>query len=257
MAFTGVTTIPGTTHTVTDADDGYLLLFTNSGPITVTCPGTTSEGVEIVCVQAGDGQITFITSGLGNILNPIIPTTRSKRSYVAIALESTGNFMFNGKMGNDKVLVTSNYAALAAPLVTDDDSKGYSAGSLWVYGTTAYLCVDASTGAAVWQFFTFDGASLLYVNTERTTDLVSTSVTLFNSHSGQTLYIAAGAPVTVTINTGLQSGFNCRVIQDDALSVITLAGTATLKHAVPTVIDGDELIISARVTPGNYNIKLI
>jgi len=40
-----------------------------------------------------------------------------------------------------------------APTVNDDESTGYSIGSVWV--TTAgalYICVDASDGAAVWSF---------------------------------------------------------------------------------------------------------
>jgi hypothetical protein len=53
----------------------------------------------------------------------------------------------------------NNYAATAAPAVTDDDGDGYEVGSVWidVTGDAAYICVDASTGAAVW--LPFDSAS--------------------------------------------------------------------------------------------------
>lgn len=45
-----------------------------------------------------------------------------------------------------------NLAASAAPAVGDDDADGYLPGSLWVDTTAdrAYVCLDASTGAAVW-----------------------------------------------------------------------------------------------------------
>ena len=151
MAFT-VETVTGTTRTLTDSDDGKLLLFTNSAAITVTCPDTMTEGKELVCVQAGDGQITFVTSGAANFLNSATPVTRGKRSYVALTLESNANYAFNGAMGSDKVLVVSNYAATTAPTTSNDDSEGYSAGSIWINTSsdTSYICVDESTGAAVW-----------------------------------------------------------------------------------------------------------
>lgn len=47
----------------------------------------------------------------------------------------------------------SNYAAAVAPAVTDDSGDGYSVGSNW-YDTTAddaYVCLDATVGAAVWK----------------------------------------------------------------------------------------------------------
>jgi hypothetical protein len=53
----------------------------------------------------------------------------------------------------------NNYAASAAPGTGDDDGDGYSVGSIWIdtTGDDAYICVDASTGAAVW--LPFDSAS--------------------------------------------------------------------------------------------------
>lgn len=47
----------------------------------------------------------------------------------------------------------NNYTATAAPAVTDDLDLGYGVGSVWidVTGDDAYVCVDASNGAAVWN----------------------------------------------------------------------------------------------------------
>jgi len=52
----------------------------------------------------------------------------------------------------------NKYDATAAPAVTDDSGDGYSVGSIWVdvTGDAAYICVDASVGAAVWN--PFEGA---------------------------------------------------------------------------------------------------
>ena len=55
--------------------------------------------------------------------------------------------------------VLNKYDATVAPAVTDDTGDGYSVGSVWVdvTGDAAYICVDASSGAAVW--LPFDSAS--------------------------------------------------------------------------------------------------
>lgn len=46
-----------------------------------------------------------------------------------------------------------NYTATTDPTVDDDNTRGYSVNSLWVNQTAdiAYICVDASTGAADWM----------------------------------------------------------------------------------------------------------
>ena len=46
-----------------------------------------------------------------------------------------------------------NVAATTAPGVSNDDTEGYQVGSFWfdVTGDLAYVCLDATTGAAVWQ----------------------------------------------------------------------------------------------------------
>jgi hypothetical protein len=51
--------------------------------------------------------------------------------------------------------------ATAAPAQTDDSGDGYSVGSIWidVTGDAAYICVDASVGAAVWNPFEAAGGA--------------------------------------------------------------------------------------------------
>ena len=47
----------------------------------------------------------------------------------------------------------NNYEAIIDPVVTDDDSEGYSVGSKWINTDSAaiFFCIDATTGAAVWS----------------------------------------------------------------------------------------------------------
>lgn len=50
-----------------------------------------------------------------------------------------------------------NFAASVAPTVNDDSGAGYGVGSIWLDTTadTAFMCLDASVGAAVWASFSF------------------------------------------------------------------------------------------------------
>lgn len=54
----------------------------------------------------------------------------------------------------------SNYTATTDPTTGDDDGDGYEVGSRWVNTTSGeeFVCVDASTGAAVWTSTTDAGA---------------------------------------------------------------------------------------------------
>lgn len=44
----------------------------------------------------------------------------------------------------------NNMVATAAPSISDDSTKGYGSGSIWLYNAVAYACVDATEGKAVW-----------------------------------------------------------------------------------------------------------
>lgn len=54
--------------------------------------------------------------------------------------------------------VKNNLAAVAAPTANDDAADGYSAGSIWIYDSVAYINVDATEGAAVWVVSGVSGA---------------------------------------------------------------------------------------------------
>lgn len=53
-----------------------------------------------------------------------------------------------------------NLAATGAPTVNDDDTQGYSAGSIWfdTNNDAGYICTNATTGAAVWTSVTSGAA---------------------------------------------------------------------------------------------------
>lgn len=53
--------------------------------------------------------------------------------------------------GND--LITNNFIAISAPTVNNGSGDGYSVGSSWinVFTDKSYICVDATTGSAIWR----------------------------------------------------------------------------------------------------------
>jgi hypothetical protein len=143
-----------------------------------------------------------------------------------------------------------NYAATAAPAVTDDLDLGYKVGSEWIDVTNdkAYVCVDASDGAAVWS-----------QTSVRTADTISalTTTDMFlvrdDSDSGDPLETATGtvlmdfvltqlaARPTDTIAT-LADGdmFLCRDDSDagDPVETVTASVLSTYIAAEQNIVAG-------------------
>ena len=81
-------------------------------------------------------------------------------AYICVS-NTTGGASW--KRITNPVAPLNNLSASAAPTTGDDDVDGYSPGSLWVDTTNdgAYLCLDASSGVAVWTSVTAGGSSPL------------------------------------------------------------------------------------------------
>jgi hypothetical protein len=58
-----------------------------------------------------------------------------------------------------------NFTAAADPSATDDNTLGYTVGSVWINTSsqTEFTCMDATTGAAVWQTITADPNIQLHI----------------------------------------------------------------------------------------------
>jgi len=93
--------------------------------------------------------------------NSIVKESGTVKIYKSLGDDNVGNPLEGGSdpawelvidLDNVPVLPQNNYIATTDPTSSDDNTQGYSQGSKW-YNTVsgeAYLCVDASTGAAVW-----------------------------------------------------------------------------------------------------------
>lgn len=75
------------------------------------------------------------------------------RCPVLVASGTTAGFLVPAAPLDPRAVTLSNLAATAAPAVGDDSADGYTVGSAWFDTTNddAYVCLDASAGAAVWK----------------------------------------------------------------------------------------------------------
>ena len=79
-------------------------------------------------------------------------TTRNGYPYPSKKDIETASLIQRALEQVDSDIAKMNDSATAAPAVNDDSGDGYRVGSLWVDVTNdeAYICVDATAGAAVW-----------------------------------------------------------------------------------------------------------
>jgi hypothetical protein len=135
----------------------------------------------------------------------------------------------------------SNLNAAVGPAVGDDETAGYSVGSIWLNTTagTAYVCQDASTGAAVWVLLgmTSFNASKVFMGTH-TADAADDVAGFIDTGTG------FGAAADVFYAVILRSGvpvFSDQVITAEVGGAIRVAdGGATY-----AVTNGDVIMVFA------------
>ena len=158
--------------------------------------------------------------------------------------------------------VLNNTSAITDPTVSNDDSQGYSFGSVWYNTATseAFKCFDATVGAAVWQTTTLDlgdlGSIVTYnqgvaagevrVNSENEAEfsaidydiieLAGTAITLTGAHNGKLLRLTSDLPITITvpeqITEAIQNGFQCVILRaGDGLVTVIAEGADVIESA--------------------------
>lgn len=126
------------------------------------------------------------------------------------ALTSSG---LNAPLGQlDAAIGLNKYNATAAPTTGDDTGDGYTVGSRWVDVTNdrAYVCVDATLGAAVWKEVSFPA-----------------SVTQNFSITGVLTVTGTSGDVVVDHLTGDGNAVDLRSTGDVAHGITSLVNTAT------------------------------
>ena len=92
-----VITVPGTTYTLSSADNGKILDFTNALSITITVPSSLPIGFQVSITQAGAGIIT-ISAGSGMAVNNRWGAIKTSGQWAKAGLEvrATGSSVLSG-----------------------------------------------------------------------------------------------------------------------------------------------------------------
>lgn len=139
----------------------------------------------------------------------------------------------------DSSLFFSKVDATVAPAVTDDSNSSYEVGSVWIDVTAdkAYVCLDASVGAAVWTETTQTGGgggAFQYVAVLEKTALY----TILSADAGKLL--TASGTFTLTLPTSLTN------VGQDFIDIINI-GTGSITVSAGTdginVLGNDTLVL--------------
>ena len=109
----------------------------------------------VLTVQA-DGTLAFeAVTGTGDMLKAAYDADTDNKIDAAAGgtdIDTSGSTGYPRVDAGTWSVVKDNIGAGAAPTVNDDTTSGYSVGSKWLDTTNdnAYVCLDATNGAAVW-----------------------------------------------------------------------------------------------------------
>ena len=142
----------------------------------------------------------------------------------------------NAKVNNQRFVFKDNLSSTAAPAVTDDAAAGYEIGSRWIdiTGQRSYVCLDATTGAAIWKVLTGPTGAVFNTGTKtgNYTATINDHLILCNASSGSfTITLPAVAIVTglilhikkidISVNTVTIDGDGTETIDKGLTAILT------------------------------------
>lgn len=143
------------------ADAGYLQLL---GQVPyVVLDSATESGQSVAAAVAGTVKLPKQTGFALTAGDPVYVDTgtdqraeaSSANSYFGVCVEDAGSSDTEVwvRLSEGSPVAAKQTIATTAPTVDDDVDLGYSVGSRWINTSTdvAYICVDATDGAAVWK----------------------------------------------------------------------------------------------------------
>ena len=96
-----------------------------------------------------------------NIINELRQIVEDLATIIGQVKLGDNLYPANGSIGILATnVVKNNFAAETTPWEEDDETQGYSKGSLWLSlegPREAFICTDATEGAAVWRILTYIG----------------------------------------------------------------------------------------------------
>lgn len=177
-----------------------------------------TEAYSVAWVRLENGQTAIghehILSALGlNFGLGIIPTENGGAGQDVS--EFVGYVFYNNGTTYEVHIVG---AQVAPPDVDDDDLDGFIPGSEWYTATSAYKCVDNTTGAAVWVEFGGGGGSGSFDDFTLAAD------------SGTSATISDGETVTIAGGTGLSSAISSNTVTLNLDNTAVTPGSYTLSN---------------------------
>lgn len=135
----------------------------------------------------------------------------------------------------DNAIKKNNYAATTAPTTAADTALGYSVGSRWIDVTNdkAYVCVDATTGAAVWKEISLPASPTF------TGDVTITANLIF---SGQSRHVFVGDNANAKQTAGITIN---QVSGDDEIFSLK---AAAVSHGMTDLTEDDTYGAFAKVS---------
>lgn len=161
---------------------------------------TAGEGFIFVAKNDGLGLVTIDPDGADTIDGASTLVLNPQAWSIVVSDGTNWKTLTNNEQKN-------NISATTAPVVGDDSADGYSIGSHWydVTADEAYVCLDATVGAAVWVNSTLTTAELgtaSLLNSVDEDNMVSDSPTLLPTQQSVKAYVDTS--VSSLIPLGLQ-----------------------------------------------------
>ena len=219
----------------------------------------------------------YTRQSTGQIINgsPITaPPLNSEFNQVAAAFNATTGHGHTGGAGDSPkinlatsvvgILPTANggsggknnFAATAAPSVTNDTTQGYQPGSLWenINDGRVYVCVGSSTSAAVWrELVTVFTNNKIEPAAHNTVDLGTPSVRFQDLYLQGGISAVGNVSIGGTLNTTALSTLNSLTVTNaTTMNSIAASGNVTVGGTLtPTQIDINAGTIDGAVIGGS------
>lgn len=129
--------------------------------------------------------------------------------------------------------------ATSAPTAGDDSADGYAVGSFWidVSANQAYLCVDASASAAIWEIYLDLSTESLYTSQQRMTlqtDTSSSNAVTFDFAGGDCFLDLTENITSITISNLPENAWATLIIQQGSGARTVTGWPAAVKWPADT-----------------------
>lgn len=154
-------------------------------------------------------------------------TTATTQAGIATTKASEASDSADAAAASAAQLPTNKFDATANPTVNDDSGEGYSPGSKWhnITSEEAFVCIDASEGAAVWATTTLE-----------IEDLGTAAVQSVGTSSGNVPQLDGNGKIVsavLALEINPQTGTTYTTVSGDAGKLVTLTNASAIALTIP------------------------